>query len=43
MQILYQKITQWGVTLYANIITENNTLGSYPVCKYNTKKEHSGG
>ena len=42
MQIVYQKITHLRgggrVTLYANIIPENNTMGGNSECKYYTRK-----
>ena len=43
MQILYKKITQWGLTLYANIIPENNTFGGNPKCKYIPENNIVGG
>ena len=43
MKILYQKITQWGVTLNANIIPENNTVRGNPVCKYIPENNTVGG
>ena len=38
MQISYQKIAYWMVTLNVNIIPENNTVRGNPVRKYYTRK-----